>query len=55
MFKSLNDYRYVGMEDSAQEFLFENSSININFLNNRTGETTAGTYLVSIAEFVSNC
>ena len=54
-FKSLNNYRYIGMEDLRQEFFIENSSINVEFLNNRTGEITAGEYLVSITEIVSDC
>ena len=37
-FKSLNNYRYLGMEDLPQEFFIENSSINVEFLNDRNGE-----------------
>ena len=55
LFKSLNKYRYPGMEDLPQEFFIENLSINIEFLNIRTGEITAETYLVSITEIVSDC
>ena len=36
------------MEDLSQEAFIE-------FLNNRTGEITDGTYLVSVTEFVSDC
>ena len=43
------------MEDLPHEFLIENSSINAEFLNNRTGEITAGGYLVSITEIMSDC
>ena len=43
------------MEDLPQEFFIENLSINVEFLNNRTGEITAGTYLVSITENVNDC
>ena len=43
------------MEDLPQEFFIENLSINIEFLNIRTGEITAETYLVSITEIVSDC
>ena len=38
------------MEDLLQEFLIENCSINVEFLENKTGEVTAGLYLLSIAE-----
>ena len=55
LFKSLNNYRYLGMEDLLQEFYIENSAINVEFLNNKTGEITAGAYLVSITEIVSDC
>ena len=37
LFKSLNNYRYLAIEDLPQGFLVENSSINVEFLNNRTG------------------
>ena len=36
LFKSLNNYRCLGMEDLPQEFFIENSSINREFLNYRT-------------------
>ena len=55
LFRYLNNYRYIGMEDLPHEFLIENSSINAEFLNNRTGEITAGGYLVSITEIMSDC
>ena len=54
-FKSLNNYRYFGMEDLPQEFFIENYSMNVEFLNNRTREITAGANLVFINEIVSNC
>ena len=40
LFKSLNNYRHLGMEDLPQDFFIENVSINIEFLNIRTGEIT---------------
>ena len=55
MFKSLNNYRYLGMEGLPQEFFIENLSINVEFLNIRTGEVASGPYLVSITEIVSDC
>ena len=48
LLKSLNNYRYLGMEDLPQEFFTENSSVNVEFLNIRTVEITAVAYLVSI-------
>ena len=41
-------FRPLGMEDLLQEFLIENCFINVEFLENKTGEVTAGLY--SIAE-----
>ena len=43
------------MEDLPQDFFIENLSINVEFLNIITGEITAGVYLVSITEIVSDC
>ena len=54
MFKSFSNYRYLGIEDLPQDCFIENSSINIEVLNNRTGEITAGAYPVSISEIVSD-
>ena len=54
LFKSLNNYRCFEMEDLSQEFFIQNSSINVEFLNNRTGEITAGAHLVSITKIVSD-
>ena len=55
LFESANNYRYLGMEDLPQEFFIENSSINLEFLNNRTGKITTRIYFVSITEIVSDC
>ena len=41
------------MEDLPQRFLVEKSSINVKFLENKTGKITAGTYLISISEIVN--
>ena len=38
LFKSVNNYRYLGMESLPHESFIENSSINIELLNNRTGQ-----------------
>ena len=42
----------MSIDELPQEFLVENSSINVEFLENKTGKITAGTYLVCIAEIV---
>ena len=42
LFKSLNNYICIRMEDLPQKFWIEDLSINVEFLNNRTGEITVG-------------
>ena len=41
------------MEDLPQEFFVEITSINMEFLENKTGEITAETYLISISEILN--
>ena len=53
--KSLNNCRYLGMEELPQQFIIKNSSINLEFLINRTGGITARAYPVSVTKIVSNC
>ena len=43
------------MEDLIQEVFIKNLSINVEFLNIRTGEITARAYHVSFTEIVSDC
>ena len=50
-----NNYRYLGMAYLPQDIFIKNSSINVEFLNNRTGEITAESYLVSITEIKRDC
>ena len=52
LFKFSSKFRYLGIEDLPEEFLIENSSINMGFLENKTGEITAGANLLSFAEIV---
>ena len=47
LFKFIGNFRYLGMEDLPEDFLVEHSSINVEFLKNKTGEITAGAYLKS--------
>ena len=54
LIKPLNNYIYLGIEDLPQVVFIENLSINVDFLNDRTGEITAGAYLVFNAEIVSD-
>ena len=43
------------MEDLPQEFFTGNFSVNVECFNIRRGEITAGAYLVSITNIVSDC
>ena len=53
LFSFTGKFRYLGMEDLPQESLVQNSSINVEFLENKTGEITAGAYLISVSEIVN--
>ena len=48
LFKFIGKFRYLGVKDLPQEFLLENYSMNVEFVENKTGEITAGAYLLSI-------
>ena len=50
LFKIISKFRYFGMEGLPQEFSIKNCSINVEFLENKTGEITAGAYLLSTVE-----
>ena len=52
LFKSLNNYKYLGMEDLPKEFFIENLSINVKCLNIRNGEIITGAYYLPITETV---
>ena len=53
LFKSLEKFRYLGIEDLSQKVLIKGFSVNVQFQENKTGEITAGVYLLSIAEIVN--
>lgn len=38
LFRLIDKFRYLGMEDSPQELIIENFSLNVEFLENNTGE-----------------
>ena len=42
LLKFIGQFRYLRMEDLPQEFLVENSSINVEFLENKTGKLQLG-------------
>ena len=49
LFKLIGKFGYLGIEDLPQGVSTENSLINVQFLENKTGEITAWVYLLSIA------
>ena len=53
LFKPIERFRYLGIGGLPKEFLIENSSINLEFLEDKTWEITAGAYLISISEIVN--
>ena len=54
LFKFVGKIKYLGVEDLAQEFMAKNCPINIELLENKTGEIAAGGYLLSISEIVNS-
>ena len=55
LFKSINEFKYLGVEDLPNGFLIENCLIDVIVLEDRSGEITAGAYLVSITGIISSC
>ena len=51
LFKPLNNYIYLGVEDLPQEFFIENSTTKVEFLNNRTEEVFPGVYFISTSKY----
>ena len=54
LFKFIGKFKFLGVEDLPQELMIENCLINVELLENKTGEITAGAYLLSIAEIVNS-
>ena len=54
LFKFIGKFRYLVVEDLPQEFLLENYSMNVEILENKTGEITTEAYLLSTAEIVNS-
>ena len=53
LFKFIGKFRYRGVEDLPQELLVEKPCISVKFLETKTREITAGTYLIPIWEIVN--
>ena len=55
LFKALKKNRILDVEDLPQSFLIKDSIINIEYLENKTGEIILNAYLLSISEIISSC
>ena len=55
LFKSLNKFKLIGVEDSPTKLEIYSHSIDIALSENRTGEITSSTYLTSMGDIVSYC
>ena len=55
MFKSLNMFRVLGVDNLPTRVSIYDSAVDIVFLENKTGEITLNVYLISMADFLSTC
>ena len=54
LFEFNGKFRFNGKFNLPQEYLIENVSVNVKFLENKIGEITAGEYFLSITEIVNS-
>ena len=55
LFKDIQLFRYLGIDDLPHHFVLKQSQINVQYLENMTGEICHNAYLTSISEIISNC
>ena len=55
MFKSLNKFKLLGVEELPTKIEVYSHSIDIALLENRTGEITSSIYMTSTGDTVGNC
>ena len=55
LFKSLNQYRLLGVDDLPRSVDIYSNSVDIFLLDNKTGEITLNAYLVSLKEIIESC
>ena len=55
LFKSLNQYRLLGVDDLPRSVDIYSHSVDIFLLDNKTGEITLNAYLVSLKEIIESC
>ena len=55
LFKSLNMFRVLGVDDLPARVSIYDSAVDIVFLENKTGEITLNVYLISMTDILSTC
>ena len=55
LFKSLNQYRLLGVDDLPRSVDIYSNSVDIFLLDSKTGEITLNAYLVSLKEIIESC
>ena len=55
MFKSINKFKLLEVEDLTIKIEIYSHSIDTALLESRTGEITSSTYMTSIGDIVGNC
>ena len=55
LFKSLNMFRVLRVDNLPTRVSIYDSAVDIVFLRNKTGEITLNVYLISMADFLSTC
>ena len=55
MFKSLNKFRVLGVDDLPTRVSIYDSAVGIVFLENKTGEITLNVYLILMTDILSTC
>ena len=55
LFKSLNIFRVLGVDDLPSRVSIYDSVVDIVFLENKTGEITLNVYLISMTDILSTC
>ena len=55
LFKSLNQYRFLGVDDLPRTVNIYSYSVDIFSLDHKTGEIRLNAYLVSLKEIIESC
>ena len=55
LFKSLNQYRLLGVDDLPRTVNIYGYSVDIFLLDNKIGEITLNAYIISLREIIESC